>query len=59
MGHNFFFAYTVVVGMHVPWRIALGGSLVVGATLGTSTVTAYIESSTGVSAGGRTGWRTS
>jgi adenine/guanine/hypoxanthine permease len=28
---------------------------VVGATLGTSTVTAYIESSTGVSAGGRTG----
>ena len=28
---------------------------VIGATLGTSTVTAYIESSTGVSAGGRTG----
>ena len=28
---------------------------VAGATLGTSTVTAYIESSTGVSAGGRTG----
>jgi AGZA family xanthine/uracil permease-like MFS transporter len=28
---------------------------VVGAVLGTSTVTAYIESSTGVSAGGRTG----
>ena len=28
---------------------------VVGATLGTSTVTAYIESSTGVAAGGRTG----
>ena len=28
---------------------------VVGAGLGTSTVTAYIESATGVSAGGRTG----
>ena len=28
---------------------------VVGAALGTSTVTAYIESSTGVAAGGRTG----
>jgi adenine/guanine/hypoxanthine permease len=28
---------------------------VIGATLGTSTVTAYIESSTGVAAGGRTG----
>ena len=28
---------------------------VVGAALGTSTVTAYVESSTGVAAGGRTG----
>src|SRR5215813_1705918 len=24
MGHNFFFAYSVVVAMHVPWQIALG-----------------------------------
>ena len=24
MGHNFYFAFTVVVGMQVPWRIALG-----------------------------------
>src|SRR4026207_590752 len=25
MGHNFFFAYSVVIGMKVPWRVALGG----------------------------------
>ncbi|MEO7271092.1 MAG: NCS2 family permease [Vicinamibacterales bacterium] len=31
MGHNFFFAYTVVVGMHVPWRVALGGVAIAGA----------------------------
>ena len=31
------------------------GGTVIGAALGTSTVTAYIESATGVSAGGRTG----
>jgi AGZA family xanthine/uracil permease-like MFS transporter len=30
MGHNFFFAYTVVAGMHVPWRVALGGVAVAG-----------------------------
>jgi adenine/guanine/hypoxanthine permease len=24
MGHNFFFACSVVVGMKVPWQIALG-----------------------------------
>ena len=30
---------------------------VAGALLGTSTVTAYIESGAGVAAGGRTGWR--
>jgi len=31
MGHNFFFAYSVVVGMHVPWRVALGGVAIAGA----------------------------
>jgi adenine/guanine/hypoxanthine permease len=31
MGHNFFFAYTVVVGMRVPWRTALGGVAIAGA----------------------------
>lgn len=30
MGHNFFFAYTVVVGMNVPWRVALGAVAVAG-----------------------------
>src|SRR4051812_12249204 len=30
MGHNFFFAYTVVVGMKVPWRIALGAVAIAG-----------------------------
>src|SRR6185436_6995807 len=30
MGHNFFFAYTVVIGMKVPWRVALGGVAVAG-----------------------------
>src|SRR5215470_15722395 len=25
MGHNFFFAYSVVLGMNVPWQVALGG----------------------------------
>src|SRR5579884_4231152 len=31
MGHNFFFAYTVVVGMGVPWRVALGADFLAGA----------------------------
>jgi adenine/guanine/hypoxanthine permease len=30
MGHNFFFAYTVVIAMKVPWRIALGAVAVAG-----------------------------
>src|SRR6184192_1496611 len=30
MGHNFFFAYSVVVGMHVPWRVALGAVAIAG-----------------------------
>jgi len=30
MGHNFFFAYSVVVAMQVPWRIALGGVAIAG-----------------------------
>lgn len=30
MGHNFFFAYTVVVGMKVPWQVALGGVAIAG-----------------------------
>src|SRR5438034_2890535 len=30
MGHNFFFAYSVVIGMKVPWRIALGGVAIAG-----------------------------
>src|ERR1041384_6123038 len=30
MGHNFFFAYSVMVAMHVPWRIALGGVAIAG-----------------------------
>jgi AGZA family xanthine/uracil permease-like MFS transporter len=30
MGHNFFFAYSVVVAMKVPWQIALGGVAVAG-----------------------------
>ncbi|HYT74325.1 MAG TPA: NCS2 family permease [Vicinamibacterales bacterium] len=31
MGHNFFFAFTVVVAMHVPWPIALGAVAIAGA----------------------------
>lgn len=31
MGHNFFFAYTVVIGMQVPWQTALGAVFVAGA----------------------------
>jgi AGZA family xanthine/uracil permease-like MFS transporter len=31
MGHNFFFAYAVVIGMKVPWPIALGAVAVAGA----------------------------
>jgi AGZA family xanthine/uracil permease-like MFS transporter len=46
-------------GGTLPWArqalLADAVGTVVGAGLGTSTVTAYIESSTGVSAGGRTG----
>ncbi len=30
MGHNFFFAYTVVLGMKVPWQIALGAVFISG-----------------------------
>src|SRR4026207_1668884 len=30
MGHNFFFAYSVVVAMHVPWRTALGAVAIAG-----------------------------
>jgi adenine/guanine/hypoxanthine permease len=30
MGHNFFFAYSVVIAMKVPWRIALGGVAIAG-----------------------------
>ena len=30
MGHNFFFAFTVVIAMQVPWRIALGAVAVAG-----------------------------
>jgi AGZA family xanthine/uracil permease-like MFS transporter len=32
MGHNFFFAYSVVVGMKVPWQIALGAVVLAGLT---------------------------
>lgn len=31
MGHNFFFAYTVVAGMGVPWAVALGADFLAGA----------------------------
>ncbi len=30
MGHNFFFTYTVVVGMQVPWQVALGAVFISG-----------------------------
>ena len=30
MGHNFYFAFTVVVAMEVPWQVALGGVAVAG-----------------------------
>src|SRR3977135_2033289 len=30
MGHNFFFAYTVVLGMKVPWPVELGSVAVAG-----------------------------
>src|SRR5215831_17521421 len=30
MGHNFFFAYSVVLAMHVPWQIALGAVALAG-----------------------------
>ncbi len=30
MGHNFFFAYTVVLGMKVPWPVALGAVGIAG-----------------------------
>lgn len=30
MGHNFFFAYTVVLGMKVPWQVALGAVFISG-----------------------------
>ena len=30
MGHNFFFAFGVVVGMRVPWRVALGAVAIAG-----------------------------
>ena len=31
MGHNFFFAFTVVAGMQVPWPVALGAVAIAGA----------------------------
>ena len=31
MGHNFFFTYTVVIGMKVPWQTAMGAVAVAGA----------------------------
>jgi AGZA family xanthine/uracil permease-like MFS transporter len=31
MGHNFFFTYSVVIAMKVPWQVALGGVAVAGA----------------------------
>lgn len=30
MGHNFFFAYTVVLSMKVPWQVALGAVAIAG-----------------------------
>src|SRR5215208_1923589 len=30
MGHNFFFAFSVVVAMKVPWRVALGAVAIAG-----------------------------
>jgi AGZA family xanthine/uracil permease-like MFS transporter len=30
MGHNFFFAYSVVAGMKVPWQVALGAVAIAG-----------------------------
>lgn len=30
MGHNFFFAYTVCLGMGIPWQIALGANCISG-----------------------------
>jgi adenine/guanine/hypoxanthine permease len=30
MGHNFFFAYAVVIGMGVPWKVALGAVAIAG-----------------------------
>lgn len=30
MGHNFFFAFTVCIGMAVPWQVALGGVAIAG-----------------------------
>lgn len=30
MGHNFFFAYSVVLGMKVPWQVALGAVAIAG-----------------------------
>ena len=30
MGHNFFFAYSVVIGMKVPWPVALGAVAIAG-----------------------------
>ena len=30
MGHNFYFTYTVVLAMQIPWQVALGGVAVAG-----------------------------
>src|ERR687897_123 len=30
MGHNFFFAYSVVIGLKVPWQVALGAVAIAG-----------------------------
>ncbi len=39
MGHNFFFAYSVVIGMNVPWRVALGAVAIAGETKSTNFLT--------------------
>jgi adenine/guanine/hypoxanthine permease len=30
MGHNFFFAYSIVIGLKVPWQVALGAVAIAG-----------------------------
>jgi AGZA family xanthine/uracil permease-like MFS transporter len=38
MGHNFFFAFSVVIGMQVPWQVAMG-AVAAGGTITTIVVT--------------------